>query len=182
MVLSYTRLKEMVLKGLVLGVPDQQINGASIDVTLGKKVFIEAPSNGTVRTPLSFRDREPLPTNEYDMDVDGFILHPGQFCLAQTEQVFNMPLDTAAHFMLKSSAARIGLENLHACWCDPGWHGSVLTLELVNCTRYTPIRLRPGDSIGQMVFHQLTDRVNLEDSYAVRGRYNRDKTVSGIKP
>jgi deoxycytidine triphosphate deaminase len=76
--------------------------------------------------------------------------------------------------------ARIGLEHLHAGHCDPGWNGSVLTLELVNLTQFHSIRIRPGDAIGQMIFYKV-EEVSKEQSYSTVGRYNGDKSVSGIK-
>ena len=48
--------------------------------------------------------------------------------------------------------ARIGLDHLNAGWCDAGWHGSVLTLELKNCCRSHEIVLTNGDFIGQIIF------------------------------
>jgi dCTP deaminase len=76
--------------------------------------------------------------------------------------------------------ARIGLEHLNAGWCDAGWNNSVLTLELKNMTQYHTIMLQKGDKIGQMVFFEH-EPVPHERSYAVRGRYNNDSTVSGVK-
>lgn len=64
--------------------------------------------------------------------------------------------------------------------CDAGWHGSVLTLEFRNLSRYHSIRIRPGDAIGQMVFFSHAE-VPADRSYAARGRYNNDTTVSSIK-
>ena len=91
-----------------------------------------------------------------------------------------MPMDISAEYKLKSSMARIGLEHLNAGWCDAGWHGSVLTLELVNVTRHHSIIIRPGDPIGQMVFFRHAP-VPPERPYATRGRYNTDRTVRTIK-
>ena len=48
--------------------------------------------------------------------------------------------------------ARIGLDHLNAGWCDAGWNGSVLTLELINLLKNHSIALHPGDAIGQMTF------------------------------
>ena len=76
--------------------------------------------------------------------------------------------------------ARIGLEHMNAGWCDAGWNGSVLTLELKNMTKHHAIRIRPGDPIGQMVFFKH-EPVPTEASYASKGRYNGDSSVSGIK-
>jgi dCTP deaminase len=81
--------------------------------------------------------------------------------------------------MLKSSRAREGLEHLMAGYCDPGWHGSVLTLELHNSRQLWPQLLWPGMKIGQMVFHRMSD-LPLR-SYAQTGRYNGHATVHASK-
>ena len=116
------------------------------------------------------------------VDITGghFDLQPGQFVLAHTFEQFNLPTDICAEFKLKSSGARIGLNNMLATWCDNGWHGSVLTLELHNVTRHHTIRLRPGDKIGQMIFYRTTP-VPDDRSYAARGRYNKDSSAQQIK-
>jgi dCTP deaminase len=85
----------------------------------------------------------------------------------------------AAQFMLKSSRAREGLEHLMAGYCDPGWHGSVLTLELHNSRQLWPVGLWPGMKIGQIVFHLMAERPVC--SYAQTGRYNLDTTVHASK-
>jgi deoxycytidine triphosphate deaminase len=56
-----------------------------------------------------------------------------------------------------------------------------LTLEFHNTTRFTSIRVRPGDRIGQVVFFRCAP-VPEEYAYAKRGRYNRDVTAQPIKP
>jgi deoxycytidine triphosphate deaminase len=89
-------------------------------------------------------------------------------------------MDVSGEYKLKSSLARIGLEHLNAGWCDPGWHGSALTLELKNMTRKTCIIIKPGDRIGQMIFWR-SQPVRLGDSYYYRGRYNNDAKVHGAK-
>ena len=92
-----------------------------------------------------------------------------------------LPLDVAAEFRLKSSIARNGLDLSLALWCDPGWHNSVLTFMLHNRNRYTTAYLTPGMKIGQAIFHQLTEPVPEESSYATKGQYNNDTTVQGSK-
>ena len=106
---------------------------------------------------------------------DPYMLSPGSFCLAETRECFNLPEDVSAQFVLKSSRAREGLNHLLAGWCDPGWHGSKLTLELKNERRHCPIRLWPGLKIGQMVFHFMSQVP--QASYAVTGHYNGHLTV-----
>ena len=70
---------------------------------------------------------------------------------------------------------------MNAGWCDPGWNGSALTMELKNMLRFHSIRLREHDSIGQMVFFRVSP-VPEQNSYAAVGRYNNDTSVTGVKP
>ena len=181
--LSYHRLCELVEAGVITNVKHEQINAASIDVTLGNKILVERtpPNRHNTFNLITLRNRSPLQMNEIVLqDGNIYTLQPGQFILASTEQVFNLPNNIAAEYKMKSSMARIGLNHSLAGWCDPGWNGSVLTLEMKNITQYQPIGLQPGDAIGQMIFYEV-DEVPADRSYAARGRYNNDEAVSGIK-
>lgn len=184
MLLSYNRLCELVEQGCITNVEHEQINASSIDLTLGPKILFERKF--PAQQYISLKERTPLDMAEYIMDkscVGGaphFTLDPGAFVLAHSQQVFNLPRNISAEYKLKSSMARIGLEHLNAGWCDAGWNGSVLTLELKNMTQYHHLVIRPGDFIGQIVFFEH-EEVPLERSYAKRGRYNNDKSVKGIK-
>lgn len=86
--------------------------------------------------------------------------------------VYDMTVEEHHNFAI---AAGVFVHN-----CDAGWNGSKLTLELCNLSRFHSIRIRPGDAIGQMVFFRHTE-VPEDRSYAARGRYNGDTTVSAIK-
>lgn len=174
--LSYTELCELVEQGVITDVPHEHINAASIDVCLGNDILIERASNRLV----SLRDRQNLTMESYPIGDGGYRLDPGEFILAHTKEMFYLPDDIVCYFKLKSSGARIGLNNLLATFCDPGWSGSVLTLELQNTTRHHSILLHAGDRVGQMVFHRVT-RVPADRSYAVRGRYNNDPSVQQAK-
>lgn len=174
--LSYTELCELVEQGVITDVPHEHINAASIDVCLGNNILIERASNRTV----SLRDRQNLTMESYPIGDGGYRLDPGEFILAHTVEKFNLPDDICAEFKLKSSVARIGCAHLLAGHCDPGWHGSVLTLELHNVTRHHSILLHVGDRIGQVIFHRVTP-VPEDRSYRVMGRYNNDLTVSAPK-
>lgn len=76
---------------------------------------------------------------------------------------------------------RTFLGHMMAGWCDAGWNGSVLTLELKNETQYHEIEIPVGVRIGQMIFFPH-DAVPDEASYATRGRYNGDTETKGVKP
>lgn len=178
---SYNELCEFVERGVIEGVAMQDVNGTSIDVHLGNTIMVEAYLDpGVKRRLVSLRDKQGL--DMYTMNIEGshYDLAHGEFILAHTVEKFNLPADVSAEFKLNSSGARIGLENALATWCDPLWNGSVLTLELKNLTRFHTIRLHDGCRIGQMIFHK-SEPVPADRCYAVRGRYNGDSTVSGVK-
>ena len=145
------------------------VNPASIDVRLGDTLLIESAEGPQFK---------PYPLAGHSQ-VRPYWLVPGQFVLAQTVEVFSLPDNVAAQFMLKSSRAREGLEHLMAGYCDPGWSGSVLTMEL-HCSRQLHgVPLWPGMRIGQMVFHQMESTP--VRSYRETGRYNADRTVMASK-
>jgi deoxycytidine triphosphate deaminase len=190
--LSYNNLCQLVDQRVITNVEHDQINATSIDLTLGPNLLIEGKHPDAFENLLRngregvagvcLRDRTPLFMRPHNLEQDGpYDLLPGEFILASSAQIFNLPRNVSAEYKLKSSMARIGLEHLNAGWCDAGWHGSVLTLELKNMTRHHAIRLQVGDRIGQVVFFMHAE-VPADRSYAARGRYNNDESVSGIKP
>lgn len=182
---SWKQIRDLLEFGVVENSSLDNINSASLDVTLGKFILVEQMNrqvNGYMPHVLSLAQRDALNTRQVDLEKEGhYLLKPGEFILAQTQEVFNLPLNISAEYKLKSSMARIGLEHLNAGWCDAGWHGSVLTLELRNMTTFHEIELKYGDKIGQMIFY-AHHPVPLDKSYAERGSYNNDATVSSAKP
>ena len=182
MLLSYIELVELAERGVITDVQPGAINAASIDVHLGKHFKYESRSRIGACPIIDLSEREPLPLNDVVCEDGEFItILPGQFILAHTTEMFNLPNDISAQFLLKSSVARNGLEHAAATWCDAGWNGSVLTLELRNVTQYHRLRLKPGMAVGQMKFYRHT-AVPDEQSYAARGRYNGNVSVEGILP
>ena len=185
MLLSYSQLLDLVDAGVITNIDKALINSASIDIRLGPKVLIEhCHVNDKGQRELhrvSLRDKEQLQMREYDLSKDGpLVLFPGEFILAHSVEVFNLPNTISCEYMEKSSMARIALNHLKAGWCDAGWNGSVLTLELQNVSRGHEIVLHYMDKIGQMIFFQH-EEVPSDKSYAIRGRYNNNKSVSGVR-
>jgi len=174
---SYNELCSFVEDGVIEGSSLEHVNGTSIDVHLGPDILVES---SYLNLAVSLRDKEALTMDKVDITDGHYLLRPGEFILAHTIEKFNLPDNISAEFKLNSSGARVGLENSLATWCDPWWHGSVLTLELKNFTQYHTIRLDHGCRIGQMIFHK-SEPVPLDRGYAVRGRYNKDTSVSGVK-
>lgn len=180
--LSYNRLCQLVADDIINNIKPEQINSSSIDITLGDKIMVENMTKYYMSEKVvNLKNRDPLEMTTVDISKKPFHLRPGEFILAQSEQIFNLPYNISAEYKLKSSMARIGLEHMNAGWCDAGWNGSVLTLEFKNMTRNHVIQLDAGVAIGQVVFFEH-EPVPPERSYAMRGRYNSDLTVKGIKP
>ena len=165
MILCDFEIHARCMGGMVIDYDEDLINPASLDVRLGGTLLIES-----VKSPALV----PYPLHQHNQD-DPYMLVPGQFVLAETIETFNLPNDLAAQFMLKSSRAREGLEHLMAGYCDPGWHGSKLTMELHNSRQLHPVPLWPGMKIGQIVFHKMSTAP--QRSYAVTGRYNQHASV-----
>lgn len=181
-IITFKELNKLVDAGVVEDVGLGNVNVASIDVRLADTIYVERlPEPGQVAKAVDVSKGESLPMVERriqdygakDKDGSYYDLMPGEFILAATIEKFNMPMDISAEYMLKSTLARNGLEHLAARWCDAGWHGSNLTLELVNVSRYHPIRLRVDMGIGQMVFHRHA-KEKWSTGYGCRGQYNED--------
>jgi len=151
--------------GLVVPFNPDQLNPASYDVLLGGMLLIES-AEGPELVPYPLQDHT---------EAEPYLLRPGQFVLAQTLETFNLPDTIAAEFRLKSSRAWSGLDQALAEWCDPGWHGSVLMLELRNNRQLHAVPLWFGMRIGQMVFHWM-EELPLK-SYRLTGRYSEHSTI-----
>ena len=150
---------------MVVPFDEELVNPASLDVLLGDHLMVESIySPELVRVDISHRTED-----------DPFMLHPGEVCLAETRESFNLPTDLSAQFVLKSSRARSFYGHMLAGWCDPGWHGSKLTLELKNERLHHALPLFPKLKIGQMVFHRMSE-VPMK-SYRLTGHYNNHVTV-----
>ena len=140
------------------------LNPASLDLRLGLHLMVE-----------NICDPELLRIDISDRTADDpFMLQPGEFCLAETLELFNLPDDICSTFLLKSSRAREGYDHALAGFADPGWSNSRLTVELKNNRLHHALPLYPGLKIGQMVFHRMTPPLK---SYRETGHYNNHLTV-----
>lgn len=125
---------------------------ASIDVRLGKRFRTFDSNRYTHIDPAQQQDNL---TALVDIPPYGcFILHPGEFALASTEEIITLPDTVAARLEGKSSLGRLGLmTHSTAGFIDPGFSGQI-TLELSNVSNL-PIKLYPGMKIGQVRFFEL---------------------------
>ena len=155
--------------GLICAYDPALVNPASLDVRLGLELMVEVEE---------YPDLIPVDIAGHTQ-ANPFWLRPGEFVLGCTLEAFFLPSDVAAQFALKSTRARQGIEHLMAGYCDPGWSGSKLTLELQNARKLHPVALWPEMRIGQLVFHRMS-QVPAKD-YSVVGNYNNDPSVRGAK-
>ena len=176
--LSYTELCELVEQG-VIDAPIEHINSSSIDVTFGDSIMLEKISAIGLKV-IDLSKKESPDMYEIRMDHAGFIIDPGRFFLATTKETFNLPNDIVAEFVLKSSQARSGLFHALAGYCDPGWHGSKLTMEFQNVCRFHTLLIKPGMKCGQVKFYRVRP-VPDHASYAAVGQYNNQTSVTASK-
>jgi dCTP deaminase len=166
MILCDTEILTLIKRGVICDADLGLVNPASLDVRLGPNLMIESAAT-TDMVPISIKRAS---------QSDPYELVPGQFVLAETIELFNMPDYLSAQFALKSSRAREGLQHMLAGWIDPGFYGSRLTLELKNVRQLHRIPVWPGMRIGQIVFMQMTHKPVV--SYRECGHYNGLMSVS----
>jgi len=157
-VLSDRSIREAIASGRLGLEPfdPAAVQPASVDLRLGREFRVFRNWRYSYIDP-----REPQPdlTEVVEIaDDEPFILHPGEFVLARTEEVVTLPDDLVGRVEGKSSNGRLGLlVHATAGYVDPGFSGT-LTLELSNVANL-PIRLYRGMKIGQIAFEQVSTPV-----------------------
>lgn len=139
---------------------EQQIGPSSIDLRLGSEFevikstrFLHLDplkqSEDEIRTKvLQYSERIKLSV----MDMEPFILHPGQFALSSTLEFVKMPIDLVARLEGKSTWGRLGLQvHSTAGFVEPGYKGCLI-FELQNAGTL-PISLYVGVRIAQLTFY-----------------------------
>ncbi len=168
------QIRGLLSDGLVENGMPELVNPASLDVRLGPDLLVENPEAVSYDAP----DRWKLVSLADCSEDSPWWLAPGRLVLGHTIEVFHLTSSVAGQFLLKSSRAREGYENALAGWCDPGWHGSALTVEIKNFSQYHALPLYPGLKIGQIVFHSVDRPLSC---YKSTGRYNQDRGVAASK-
>jgi dCTP deaminase len=106
--------------------------------------------------------REPSDDCTELIEVEGdkpFLIHPGEFVLANTLETITVPNDLVARLDGRSSLGRLGLlVHATAGYVDPGFSGK-LTLELANAAPL-PIAVYSGMKICQISFLRLSTPVD----------------------
>jgi dCTP deaminase len=146
MIYSYEKLTELVSENkVVVGAKDDQIQAASIDVTLGDSFKIPISKKAVVKLGVD--------TPEYINAIGSAIIKPHSFILGTTKEKISIPNNMGAWIEGKSSIGRSGLFIQNAGWIAPGFEGEI-TLELYNANDYC-LEVSEGLSIGQIVLADL---------------------------
>ena len=172
MILGDRQIRRMIeKKGLVHPVSDDQINPASVNLTLGSTFLL--PKMLGLKETVNLGDHVEYERFEID-ENNCFLIPPGGFALATTREHVNLPHNIAAFVQGRSSIGRIGLTTQNAGFVDPGFHGHI-TLELVNESPNT-INLYPGYPVAQLVFFECYP---VEKPY--KGKYNDQVEATGSR-
>lgn len=181
MLLTHSRLVELVRDGTVQNSDETYVNQSSIDVHLAENFMVEYFATDVLGHCIDRKTTVDLSKKQRALMVpyegSSITLEPRQFVLAATREVFNLPPNLSMLFVMKSSLARSGLDQMSAAWCNPGWSGSALTLELYNVLSHHRLRIEAGMPIGQMVVFEGPE-VPAEVLYSVRGAFNWQAHVS----
>lgn len=170
MILPDVRIKELIAKGNFSVEPlgENCIQPASVDCTLGQDwSILDGKSNDVVELDE--------PQSYTGVSSDSWILEPGDFVLATTQEYFKFGSNVTAFVEGRSSIGRLGLFVENAGWIDPGFEGQI-TLELFNAS-HRPIRLYAGRRICQLVICELD--THAENPY--RGKYQGQVGAVGTR-
>lgn len=139
------------------------LNPASIDIRIGRSaIFYESKGGKVNEVPTALSEDST------------FTIPPGGNCLVATWETITIPNGYVGAIFLKSSRAREGYNHALAGWIDPGWSG-VITLELMNATKYKHLPVFAGLKIAQLVV--MTTMTNSFKPY--RGKYHGAEEVQG---
>jgi dCTP deaminase len=135
-----------------------QLGSVSVDFTLGRTFMVFEHSRHSFidpRQPQSIGDA--MRTIEVAED-EPFIMQPGDFALASTVEVLELPDDLLGRLEGRSSIARLGI-TVHstAAVFEPGWVGTA-TMELSNLGRMA-VALYPGMRICAFSFETVSSPV-----------------------
>ncbi|MBI4129868.1 dCTP deaminase [Candidatus Roizmanbacteria bacterium] len=179
MVLSDRDIKIALESGKIKITPKpnlpEQLGSCLIDLRLGNQFRIYNQSSVAV---LDARDSSQVDKITRVLSIQNdepFVLHPGEFVLAVTEEYIEMPDDLTGRLEGRSSIGRLGVVvHSTAANIECGFRGTIV-LELANMGRI-PVKLYPGMRICSISFEQLTSPADVPYYKKKSARYVNQKT------
>jgi dCTP deaminase len=179
MILSDRSIKKKIKNGNIVIEPFSEdfLQPASYDLHLDKYFLVFNKENIAM---IDVKKKTDKLMREIEVtEKDGFIIHPGEFVLANVKEVTGVDNSHVGRLEGKSSLGRIGLI-IHATagFLDPG-NKLRLTLELANVSPL-PIKIYPGMKIAQIAFEALDSECERPyGSKALKSKYLGDQKVKG---
>lgn len=184
MILSDRDIKKALKSGRIKITPKPdlkvQLGSCSIDLRLGRKFAVFNHAKYAYIDPNNPKFLKKVMKNISVKGDDPFILQPGDFVLATTEESFKLPNDLLARLEGRSSLGRLGIVvHSTASVFDPGWHGRVV-MELGNLGRM-PVALYPGMRVCALTFEELTSPVDVPYSKKKSAKYKKQQAPIASK-
>ena len=159
MILSDRDLKKSIASKHIVIKPlpnfGSQLGSCSIDLRLGKTYRIFDHSKYAYIDPYKKNITEDITKEIVVKDGEPFIIQPGDFVLATTEEYVEVPDDLTGRLEGRSSIGRLGIVvHSTAAHIECGFRGKI-TLEIGNLGKM-PVALYPGMRICSISFEQLT--------------------------
>ena len=162
---------------LIAPFDEENLRGASYDVRLDNEI-----------TPLQERTdvldlskRESLDSLYYaQMPADGFVLKPGQYCLAALAEEITLPDDVVAYVLPRTRYTRMGLLVANQ-FCSPSYSGR-LRIGLFNASGNN-LMLASYMPIAQLMFERLESTPSDERLYRNQktAAYYRERGFMGAR-
>jgi dCTP deaminase len=184
MILSDRDIKKYLKEGKIKIIPKPdlktQLGSCSIDLRLGNtfRVFeyTKRPYVDTKKESLTVGITKEIKIKK----GEAFIMHPGEFVLARTEEDIELPDDLIGRLEGRSSLGRLGIVvHSTASLFDPGWRGKA-TMELGNLGKM-PVALYPGMRICAFTFENLTSPAETPYYKKKNAKYLGEKSFSESK-
>src|ERR1700676_3920685 len=181
MVLSDVDIRRYIQEGKIKitpPLPPEQFGSCSVDFRLGGEFSVFEHSRHAF---IDLRDKTSIQDLMRSITVppgEPFIMQPGEFALAITDETLELDDDVLGRLEGRSSLGRIGII-VHgtAGLFDPGWSGKA-TLDLGNLGR-RPVALYPGMRICSFTFEQLSTPVSVPYYKKVGNKYaGQDRPVA----
>ncbi|KKP69306.1 dCTP deaminase [candidate division CPR3 bacterium GWF2_35_18] len=184
MILSDTDIKKAIKIGKIKvdPAPDyhSQLGSCSLDLKLGDTFKIFNHSSIACIDPKQKYDDGELMTEIKVKEGESFIIQPGDFVLAVTEENFEIADDLMARIEGRSSLGRMGII-IHstAAVFNPGWRGKAV-MEVGNLGRI-PVKLYPGMRICALVFEELTSKAEVPYYKSKNAKYKNQSELVGSR-
>jgi dCTP deaminase len=156
-----------------------QLGSCSIDLRLGNKFRVFEHSKHSLIDPFACKSTDF--TREISVkNNEKFIMQPGDFVLAVTEERIKIGPKLLGRLEGRSSLGRLGIVvHSTASVFDPGWDGQAV-LELGNLGRL-PVALYPGMRICAMTFEELKSEAETPYFQKEEAKYKNQKNPDESK-